>query len=467
MLALCLLACQQPPGDQDPDAEEGDSSGDGDPTGDSGDSGSTGDVTVPEDNVARLLGDCDGTFVEPEAYGNQLVEGDDLHRYTLADPEAVCNDGTRALLYVRPYQDETLAKHWEIHVQGGGSCETGEDCAIRWCGLDYYDASKMSSRWAPDDVGAVGIMSAGEGNLLSGANHAYFYYCSSDSWKGSGQVRYSPESEDDPWPAFTMFERGHSILAAGIAELQAGVTADGGEVMPPLSDAELVVFSGTSAGSTGARSHADWLREELAADGTEVIAIFDAANDPPLSVFPEEIQAAGAELYRTLWENSQEGRDYLPWVDQSCWDHHTGTDEDYRCWEASFVVRNHVTTPFFLRQDLRDTTALADAAGLALDEFETYTRAGLLDLVDAPATALEEMTVTPGAYGPNCAQHVALETNDWWRVATVEDEGGTEYSFQDAVLAWYGGETVQIVDEAVSGDGDGPRSHCAETDDER
>lgn len=131
------------------------------------------------------------------------------------------------------------------------------------------------------------------------------------------------------------------------------------------------------------------------------------------------------------------------------------------------MLRNHITTPFFVRQDLQDTTGLTEAAGISLDSWETLTEAGLRTLPTAPNSSLETMSFTPGVYGPNCAQHVALETNDWWRVATVESEEGTAYTFQAAVFEWSTAGALTVVDSASAGDGPGPRSDCADADGER
>jgi hypothetical protein len=78
-----------------------------------------------------------------------------------------------------------------------------------------------------------------------------------------------------------------------------------------------------------------------------------------------------------------------------------------------------------------------------------------------------DIKVLPGVYGPNCDQHVALETNDWWRKATVKAEDGSDYTFQDAVVAWYQGATIAIIDTVAAEGEDGPSSSCVAVDGER
>jgi hypothetical protein len=103
----------------------------------------------------------------------------------------------------------------------------------------------MSSADLPEKIAGFGICDEDAGNLLSGANHAFFYCCSSDGWGGQGSVRYEPPEAGtevgngveipDGLPAYTMFTHGHHIGTAAIDEPEAGITADGGEALPPLT----------------------------------------------------------------------------------------------------------------------------------------------------------------------------------------------------------------------------------------
>lgn len=429
-------------------------------------------IDVPEDNVANALSDCLGHYRTPEEYPNQLGSGDELQRYTLRDPEAVCNDGTRAVMYVRGFTDPALADTWSIHLQGGGGCGSYASCAIRWCGLDYYDSSKMSAQNLPLNIAGFGIYDEDPQNLLGGANQVFFYYCSSDAWRGEGSAAYDPDGLEIPaelpvelpveLPDYTLFRRGHTILASGLDELADGLVADDGEVLPALDEAGLVVFNGTSGGSAGARANADYVRDRLATKGTEVVAIFDAAHIPLSERLPEPY-ASALDAYKAAgWDQSQQTDDTRPFMDKTCWDHLGGTADEERCYDSDYVMMNHITTPFFVRQDLRDVGGAAETIGLPEDDFEEATM-GLLDsLATLRTTAVEggDIVVVPGAYGPNCAQHVALESTSWWAVGSVRDASGTAWTFQQAVLAWYEGRAVAIVDEPNVGSKSGPNSEC-------
>lgn len=438
------------------------------------DSDTDADIEVPEDNVANALGDCLSYYETPETYPNQLSAGEELQRYTLDDPEAVCNDGSRAVMYVRGATEEALADVWSIHLQGGGSCSSYLTCAIRWCGLGYHDSSKMSSENLPLNVDGFGIFDGTAPNLLQGANQVFFYYCSSDAWRGQGSAAYGPEDLEIPeeiavelpgeLPTYSVFRRGHTILASGLDELAGGLVADGGEVLPALSEASLIVLNGTSGGSQGARANADYVRDRLAF--AEVVAIFDAALVPSSEYLPEPYKSA-LETNRELgWQQSVATDDTTPFMDETCLDH-VGTTDEELCYDNDYVMMNHITTPFFARQDLRDMGGV-ESISLPEDDHEPAVVQMLDSLATIQSTAVEraDITVVPGAYGPNCAQHVALESTNWWAIATVQDEEGVDWTFQDAVLAWYAGTPIAVIDEPNTGSGNGPSSNCTAVEEE-
>src|SRR5688500_9145568 len=66
--------------------------------------------------------------------GTGVEQGEDLWRVTLDDPAAVCNDGTPAVMYVRPASSPEFANDWVFYLQGGSTCTDLETCAVRWCG---------------------------------------------------------------------------------------------------------------------------------------------------------------------------------------------------------------------------------------------------------------------------------------------------------------------------------------------
>lgn len=217
----------------------------------------------------------------------------------------------------------------------------------------------------------------------------------------------------------------------------------------------------------GARTNADWVSERLSADGARVFAIFDAANTPWGDFWAPEWEALYQDRIRQGWEQTLASETPLPFTDASCLDTLGGTEDEWLCWQAEYLTLNHITTPFFLRQDLRDVTDGAESIGIPEDEYEAAVVAMLTAVNDVQSSAAETIPVAPGVYGPNCAQHVALESTPWWVDGTVADPDLVEWSFQDAVLAWAQGEAVAVMDEPLAGEGDGPWSACVKTDDER
>ena len=128
--------------------------------------------------------------------------GLDLYRLVVdaaAFPDAVCNDGTRAVFYVRQACPTTpeYQNYWHIHLEGGGNCNTPQSCANRWCSHETnFGAAQMSSRNSPRRMRARGIFDRSVRNDFRCWNHVYVRYCSSDNWSGEGTV--AQVTADDP-----------------------------------------------------------------------------------------------------------------------------------------------------------------------------------------------------------------------------------------------------------------------------
>src|SRR5215475_475764 len=62
---------------------------------------------------------------------NDISPGNDLFRVDVDlnnFPNAVCNDGSGAVFYVRRASNEADRNKWHIHLQGGGGCQDGQSC---------------------------------------------------------------------------------------------------------------------------------------------------------------------------------------------------------------------------------------------------------------------------------------------------------------------------------------------------
>jgi hypothetical protein len=134
-------------------------------------------------------------------YPSHVPRGTDLVKVELQSPEAVCNDGSKAVMYVRRSAAGArdplgvVDNKWIIHLQEGGLCKDYASCLERWCGTGFYDASKMTSKYAPGTMGGKGIFAREAANPFGNYNQVYVYYCSSDTWIGrkSDAVQGEPD----------------------------------------------------------------------------------------------------------------------------------------------------------------------------------------------------------------------------------------------------------------------------------
>jgi hypothetical protein len=410
------------------------------------DASTDGPPAVPM--ISEFLAPQCGAYTPASGVG----AGDDLHKVTLTNPDAVCNDGTRAVLYVRASTGGANANRWVFYQQGGGGCGTGPSCAIRYCGTQKYTKAKMSSRWTPmvantDDQGLFdrdGINPFGE------ANSVLMYYCSSDSWTGTKSDTIL-DNPNDPTQRYRIHFRGHTIVQAALDQLLAGpVTSDDGAVtLPRLTAANLVVWSGTSAGGAGAEFNLDYVAGRLTPNGTQVRGVFDANLPPRSSDIDPAIAAQVDGQAQTMgWPVVQTGN-WGMYADQSCLAMHAPADQ-WMCGDNTHVVMNHITTPFIARQDLRDTTIGGTYLdlGVPLATLATWYRATALAVPDIQSTAEERAAITtrPGIYAPNCNQHVALTSKDYFQITTLTPPGGQPLTWRGAITAWLTGTAITAID---------------------
>jgi hypothetical protein len=359
--------------------------------------------------------------------------GDDLHKLTLSG-EGVCNDGTPAVLYLRAAADPEHQHDWVVFLEGGSCCDNAEDCAIRWCGEDFYDAAYMSSRWHPETRAGIGIGAPLQANTFATWNQVVLAYCSSDRWSGlrSDQVL---QAEDGPYRLHFL---GHQIVTDALEALSAGPTSDDGQqTLPALTEARTVVLAGSSAGGLGVITHLDRAAEAL--PGVEVVGVPDALffADPAL-LGPEDAQILEQHtrdtdaLHRELWAMAG---------DTSC---ERDEAEPWRCSNFTNLLRDHVSTPFLLHHDLLDTVifeanyvpvlTLAEYAQAAVDTFSLWEERG------AGSVLLT-----------GCGVHQYVpETRRFLEWTTRDSDGGPPWSLHDALAAWLqGSRPLYVLDDAT------------------
>ena len=395
-----------------------------------------------------------------------LGAGSDMKRFTVDTkrfPNAVCNDGSPAIFYYGPYSAEADRNKWVIMLQGGGSCTNGQNCAERWCSVNTnYGMDKMTTTLSKPFIRGNGILDPGAQNRFGTWNRVLVYYCSSDLWSGtstSTQHATSGASGVD----YVINFKGARILDAVIETLRGPArgravapTGTLARALPDLDGATHILFSGSSAGGIGTISNADRVGARLKAANPALVfkALVDAGF-PPLaetrdyshttSCLSNPQACTYANVQQFSYANLDQGL-YGAVADESClaWHaaHQAGTE--WKCTDATHVIVNHLTTPFFVHQDEQDESIgggfVEDGYGTAAD-FGRGVEQGLRDLATLNTTA-EEGSVrnggvplaTPGAYGPQCTDHESLKDDGAFFQVKIAG-----LSYHDVAWNWWSG----------------------------
>jgi hypothetical protein len=221
--------------------------------------------------------------------------------------------------------------------------------------------------------------------VFAGYNRVRIDKCSFDRY--NGRAVFPGMTDPNIATAFDVYQQGYTIITAAFAELLPGLTyttwQNGGggilavdETLPPLAAATTILFIGHSGAAQGLMHNIDHLAADLAALG--VTADVRAAFDAQFKIAQEtEAAFTGAgDLYDHIWSGTTPAIDaftyddtywapgggyhtqYTTWnaqVDQSCLDAHAASGDGHRCHDYLHVLLNHVSTPFFIREDYRDS----------------------------------------------------------------------------------------------------------------
>jgi MGT family glycosyltransferase len=464
------------------------------------DAGPMSDAGAPlEANIREVL-DC-GAPIGVTGVGQpgelQLREID-----TARFPDALCNDGTPAVVRFRPHRGDENRNRWVISIRGGGFCANAEQCAARWCSCaggatDRCPFTEVETRFTLNNMSGGGSRSEDTGgilrrdatapNPLEDYNHVELVYCSSDAW--TGQVRAVTYTTAHPRTgeqvSYTLHFLGARILEAGLDTLrQDGApaltyTLDSGSVpMPDLDDAEQVLIAGDSAGGAGVITHLDHVREVLeenhAGAGTpEVVGLIDAVTGPDWSRLDWSASIGapqGIDTYDEVVGAIAGGPvSSLGWRDESCvrWHAENEPETADRCVDETHVLRHHVTTPFFVRMALFDGLVASsyEDAGVADPELGpfvttevapgvflpvTFARVLQRELQDfplLPSTAEEgaEMSRAPGVFAPACTKHDTIHTDSEVYGVTITPPGGSAMRLLDVLGNWNRGADPSAV----------------------
>ncbi len=443
-VSFCVWSCVDDPPPLPPVASDG---------------GVESDATPAAPSIADVL-EC-GTVGD----AGSLPEGTDLRRVVIDPaifPDARCNDGTQAVFYVRPADTVAGRNRWVIQLQGGGGCHDANDCAKRWCSIDsHIGMEHMTSRSAPPGITGDGILARRPENPYGDANHVLLRYCSSDNHGGRAEVDVDATHPITNEPVrFHLAFRGRDILDAMIATLRKdGAMVDAS--MPDLDDGVDVLLAGASAGAGGVIGNADYLGEILRAHHTgsgvlRFTALVDSTFGAPAAGLDWSTSTMCSSRSLCTWEAIMTyfQQMYARETDASCNAMHA-TDA-WMCQDTDHMIHHHVTTPFFIRQGLRDRLLVDNAVdamatvpgqGLMTEQLATgLMRADLLSLANLRSTAEEaaEITTVPGVFGPPCAKHETLSDNPNTYMASLTT-ANTTYRMFDLLSNWQAGQGVNAV----------------------
>lgn len=401
--------------------------------------------------------------------------GRPMLRRTLTGANSRCNDGSPAVMYLRPAPAGGRSDSWIIHFEGGGGCRGEQSCLERWCSLTpeiFSRAGKMSSLGtAPAITEQGGLTTESRGNFAT-YNHVVVHYCSSDNWIGSAPVG-TPRDPVSGLPlSYDIQFQGEHIVRDVIATLRAGPTfADPGPAsqhynipMPDLDAARRVILSGDSAGGGGLRHHLDRIATELRlnsvnSQGVQVVGVVDAGFEPsmagpaivwapanplnPYTSYVDLMTRNNEPVARGLWGADDSA------LDQSCLA--TAPIPSLHCLDTNWTLKHHITTPFFVHQDLADPVP-ADRFtqwGIFASGAD-YAQATADQLQDVLNPGIEARPVVPGVLGLHCKNHIASRESNKFFNWTTTASGAR--SFHDLLSTWLSGAgAVNIQADAAGG----------------
>lgn len=415
-------------------------------------------------------------------------------------PDAICNDGSNAVFYFRPYVGEANKNKWLINLNGGGGCGNGPSCAARWCGCTTttgpngchfaenttnFNRNNMNGDERPtiDDGGIFRRGDVARPNPIGDYNQVRLIYCSSDAWIGTR--RDSPLTAINPRTgvevSFSIHFLGARILDAALTTLRRdGVSGaryslgSSPRDLPDLDDAVEVIVSGDSAGGSGTISNLDRIADLLRAHNSTCIGggacplvvrgLMDAIVGPELerldystSVYAEN-GGTSYDLVMSYAYNVQ-GAVTGARYDESClsWHAANAPGTEAQCADIMHIVRNHVTTPFFVRMALIDGLISGnyieaeysdpELGILTLPKFAVILQRELAAFPDLRDTAEEggAMNVAPGVFAPACAKHDTIHDDGEVYQTTITPDGGSPLRLFDVFENWRNGTSPTAV----------------------
>ena len=441
-------------------------------------------VDIADSPPAPLVGEAFDCGVANATGGIAAAsESGPLVRHTIDTalyPDALCNDGSPAIFYIRPARTEAARHKWVLELLGGGGCTSPTLCAKRWCSVDTnFSKTQMTSTTSPARTNGAGILlrpgevMAQADNPFADYNHVLVKYCSSDTWRGTARDVdvEAPHPKTGAPTRFRIHFLGRRIIESTLDILRKGDLEVDGVPVPDLDSAEELIFAGASAGGGGVTFNLDWLKETLSSSNSkiEVYGLIDSTFSPnPIGLdytvsnycldagicTDEALMRFADDAQKTFWKAPPEA---------SCERLRSASADTWKCASDTFVMLNHLTTPFFVRQGLNDglisepyveNGVRLDGVPFTMELFVAAVRDDLHALHNIPSTSPEaaDMTVAPGVFGPRCPKHETLRSNDDTFRTTITPDSGTPRRMFDIWRAWRTGMGETIITSERSGD---------------
>jgi hypothetical protein len=256
--------------------------------------------------------------------------GPTLQRHIVANAagrDALCNDGTPAVYYLR-HGLGAHAADWIVHLPGGGACVDTQDCVER---RNQSPAEVTGGdRFYPETRGFDGIFDnePARNRQFFDWTHVYVVYCSSDAWLGDRAA--GPGTGD-------LHLRGSKILTAVFQDLQDAAIHPAGT----LAQADRLLLSGTAEGALGVRMRADAVATLVAP--VPVSTVSDGDFTPEAFLADRLAAREDADRVRVQFWNAQ--------LDATC--AAAEADDPARCLRGEVGLR-HLGVPVFVNQDQHD-----------------------------------------------------------------------------------------------------------------
>jgi pectinacetylesterase len=395
-----------------------------------------------------------------------LGAGTDLTRYTIDTsqfPNAICNDGTPGVFYYAPATREEDRNKWFIVLQGGGSCRDGQSCAERWCHVDTnYGMDKMTSSLTKPMIRARGFLDPRPENRFGSWNRVLIFYCSSDSWAGTNTISLQA-SAGAATAEYLIHFKGSQIVDATLDTLR-NTTASSGRrraarhwmetttaisPWPDLDSATHMLLAGSSAGGIGVKSNADRVATKLRLTNPNLAdyrVLLDASYSPDSETRDYSDSTYCSKdprgcSYASLFEAEYAGTlaTYGARRDESCIAWHTAHQPgtEWRCEDSGHVTLHHITSPFFIHQDLQDPQVGGEYVDANFGTISDYAIEVEAELRALPVPE-EPRGGIPGLFAPQCTDHESI--TDDLAVFDVRIEG---LSYYDTVWNWWSGAQPQ------------------------